>query len=188
MVKRYSTVQCKTCAARFLCSRARDGRQIERSQYQQVIDENNKRVDANKEVYKIRQQISEHPFGTIKRGWGYSYTLLRGIKKVNAEMAIIFTIYNLRRAISILGVSELLKRLKKRRGIFCSFKTKLIRRLYSIKKLQWHQEHKTWTRFMKPCIFDTIVNWTSSFRTACCCVTHLYMQKPYRHSRDNCIA
>ena len=87
-------------------------REIERSQYQDVVDENNKRVDENMPLYKTRQQIIEHPFGTIKRGWGYTYTLLKGIKKVNGEMAIIFTVYNIRRAMSIIGVKELISKLK----------------------------------------------------------------------------
>jgi hypothetical protein len=76
-----------------------------------VIDENNKRVNETPALYKTRQQISEHPFGTIKRSWGYTYTLLKSIKKVNGEMAIILTMYNLRRAMSILGVTELKRRL-----------------------------------------------------------------------------
>jgi hypothetical protein len=38
--------------------------------------------------------------------------LLKGIKKVNGEMAIIFTMYNIRRAMSILDVQELISRLK----------------------------------------------------------------------------
>ena len=73
-------------------------REIERNRYQDVVDENNKRVDDNKQLYKKRQQIIEHPFGTITRNWGNTYTLLKGIKKGNVEMAIIFTMYNLRRA------------------------------------------------------------------------------------------
>jgi transposase len=130
LVKQYNTTQCKTCPVKHLCTSAKGSRQIERSQYQEVIDENNKRVDANAALCKKRQQIVEHPFGTIKRGWGYSYTLLRSIKKVNGEIAIIFTVYNLRRAISILGVTELLSRLKKWKLVFYSLKTGLIRALF----------------------------------------------------------
>ena len=84
---------------------------IDRSEYQDIIDENNKRVDENRELYKRRPSISEHVFGTIKRGGGYTYTLVKGLKKVNGEMAIIFTMYNLRRAMSILGFEELKRRL-----------------------------------------------------------------------------
>lgn len=110
-VKKYVTDQCLTCVARLLCTKAKS-REIERSEYQDVVDENNKRVDENLPLYSTRQQISEHPFGTIKRSWGYTYTLLKGIKKVNGEMAIIFTVYNIRRAMSIIGVKELISRLK----------------------------------------------------------------------------
>lgn len=58
----------------------------------------------------------EHPFGTIKRSWGYTYILVKSIKKVNAEMAIIFTMYNLRRAMSVFGVKGLIERLKQWKG------------------------------------------------------------------------
>jgi len=57
-----------------------------------------------------KNTIREHPFGTIKRSWGYTYTLLKGIEKVNGEMAIIFTMYNIRRAMYIIGVKELIDR------------------------------------------------------------------------------
>lgn len=110
-VQRYVTDLCLSCAVRSLCTKAKS-KVIERSEYQDVVDENNKRTDENQPLYKTRQQLIEHPFGTIKRSWGYSYTLLKGIKKVNGEMAIIFTMYNIRRAMSILGVKELISRLK----------------------------------------------------------------------------
>ena len=36
-----------------------------------VIDENNSRVLANKNDYKLRQQIIKHPFGVLKRQWRF---------------------------------------------------------------------------------------------------------------------
>ena len=38
--------------------------------------------------------------------------LLRSLEKVSGETALMFTCYNLRRSMSILGVEELIKRLK----------------------------------------------------------------------------
>lgn len=71
LVKRYSTSQCNGCPAKHLCTTVKKGgRIIERSTYQDVIDENNKRVNENPELYKTRQQIAEHPYGTMKRSWG----------------------------------------------------------------------------------------------------------------------
>ena len=89
-----------------------NGRQIERSEYEDYIDENTERTNRNKELYRKRQETMEHQFGTIKRQWGYDYTLLKTKEKVSGEFAIIFTCYNLRRSVSILGVSELIKRLR----------------------------------------------------------------------------
>lgn len=114
LVKKYSTPQCNSCPVKHLCTSVKQGgRAIERSTYHDAIDANNKRADENPGEYKKRQQIIEHPYGTIKRSRGYSYTLLKGIKKVNTEMAIIFTMYNFRRAITIIGVTAMLEKLKK---------------------------------------------------------------------------
>ena len=59
--------------------------------------------------YLIRQSIVEHPFGTIKRNWGYTYTLLRSKKKVKGEIALIGLCYNFKRAMNIIGKEELKK-------------------------------------------------------------------------------
>ena len=110
-VKKYETADCTTCPFKTLCTKAKN-RIIERSEWQDIIDENNRRVDENPDEYKKRQQINEHPFGTIKRSWGYTYTLVKGLQKVDGEVAIIFTMYNLRRVMSILGIKGLIERLK----------------------------------------------------------------------------
>ena len=90
------------------------GRSIERSEYEEATIANRKRILRHRDMYKRRQAIVEHPFGTIKRSWGFNYTLLKSKEKVSGEMAIIFTAYNLRRSMSILGVLGLLKALKER--------------------------------------------------------------------------
>jgi hypothetical protein len=131
LVKKYSTLQCNSCPVKHLCTSVKQGgRAIERSAYQDAIDANNKRVDENAALYKKRQQIIEHPYGTIKRSWGYTYTLLKGIKKVNTEVAIIFTMYNFRRAITILGVTEMLNRLKKWKPVSILQNTGLLKAFY----------------------------------------------------------
>lgn len=85
----------------------RHGRHIERNLYEQARLDNRKRVINGRATYKRRQAIVEHPFGTIKRSWGFYYTLLKGREKVNAEYAIVCLTYNLRRAINILGAEGL---------------------------------------------------------------------------------
>ena len=109
--KNYKTTKCSGCPVRHLCTTAVKGRVISRFEYQDAVDANNKRVADNPEVYARRKCIAEHPYGTIKRAWGYTYTLLKGIKKAGAEMSLIFTCYNIRRAITIVGVVGLVEAL-----------------------------------------------------------------------------
>ena len=107
---------CKVCPHKLDCVGAplkqRKGRFIDRSESESYVEENIERYKLNKELYRKRQATVEHQFGIIKRQWGFDHTLLKTKKKVEAEFAIIFTCYNLRRSISILGVTELIKRLK----------------------------------------------------------------------------
>lgn len=119
--KRYnmSPKDCAACpfAAKCLSKTAlknRVSRQIERAECQQAAVENKQRMDSvsGKKIYQQRQGIVEHPFGIIKRQWDCSYTLVRRMDKVNGEFAIVFTCYNLRRAVSILSVKTLVDRLK----------------------------------------------------------------------------
>jgi len=89
----------------------RKGKEIVRTEFENAKDDNRKRLLENKEIYQRRKAMVEHPFGTIKRQWGYSYTLLKGLEKVSGEFALIFSAYNLRRAISILGVKQIINRI-----------------------------------------------------------------------------
>ncbi len=59
--------------------------------------------------------IVEHPFGTIKHTWSAGYFLTRRIESVTAEVALSYLAYNLKRTINILGVEEMVERLKERR-------------------------------------------------------------------------
>lgn len=55
---------------------------------------------------KLRQRVSEHPFGTIKHWDGASFFLCRGKDKVAAEFSLSCLGYNLRRAFNICQGSE----------------------------------------------------------------------------------
>jgi len=112
-VKHYKNRQaCKTCDLRDLCTKNKNGRFIERSIYQEALDENQKRVNENPEYYRLRQQITEHQFGTLKRQWGFTFALIKGKENVLSEVNLIMICYNLRRLMSILGPKELKNKLK----------------------------------------------------------------------------
>jgi len=74
---------------------------------------NNKQVLIRmKHTYEMtveRMGLVEHPFGTIKWHLGMHYFLCRGFEKVTAEMSFACLAYNLRRALNVLGTTEILK-------------------------------------------------------------------------------
>lgn len=112
-VKHYKNRKaCKGCPLRSQCTKNKNGRFIERSIYHEDLEENEKRVKQNPGYYKLRQQITEHQFGTLKRQWGFTYTLLRGKQHVMSEVNLMMMCYNLRRLMSIFSTNELKMRLK----------------------------------------------------------------------------
>ena len=100
--QKYRTSACKTCPVKDRCTSRKGGREIDRSEYAEAVEENHQRYKANAQLYRKRQEINEHIFGTIKRKWGYSYTDLIGLEKVNGEHSLIMLVYNIKRSINIL--------------------------------------------------------------------------------------
>ena len=66
------------------------------------------RVLQNKEIAAQRKCIVEHPFGTIKRDMGIAYLLLRTIPKAEGELSLAFLAFNIKRALNIVGIQNLL--------------------------------------------------------------------------------
>ena len=123
--KKYRTPDCKTCPVQLLCTAKADGRrEIERSQYAEAVAKNKDNYANNKELYRKRQEmnsLSRIVAGSIylvqssdpdSYREGYNHTNLRGLPKVNGEMALIMTVYNMKRAINIMGIEKLLDQLK----------------------------------------------------------------------------
>lgn len=111
--KKYRTSACNTCPVKHLCTGRQDGRrEIERSEYAEAVEKNKGNYEANGQLYRKRQELNEHIFGTIKRQWNLYYTNLRGLEKVNGELALIMTVYNMKRARNILGFEQLMENLK----------------------------------------------------------------------------
>ena len=67
------------------------------------------RIKPDKEKLKRRKCIVEHPFGTVKRWCDGSYLLMKGKEKANADLALSFLAYNIKRAINIKGVQALIE-------------------------------------------------------------------------------
>ena len=105
--KQYKTKDCQRCHWKEKCTTSPGGRVIERNENIDNTIRNKKAIEQNKELYKRRQQIVEHPFGTMKRQWGYDYTLMKGLKKVDGEVGLIFIAYLFTGLRSILGLAGL---------------------------------------------------------------------------------
>jgi len=99
--RRYVTSACGKCPARSKCTKW-VSRKICRSPYQDALDRVDERTKNNPELYRKRAEIVEHPFGTVKKIWGYQQFLCKRKPKVNAETALAFLAYNMRRVFNIL--------------------------------------------------------------------------------------
>jgi len=106
---------CKDCKLKDRCTRSKKGRSIFRHKDQDFLDTIKLQTELNIEKYKLRQMIVEHPFGTIKRSWGAYYFLTRRKASVTVEVSLSYLAYNMRRVMNILGIEEMLRRLKERR-------------------------------------------------------------------------
>jgi transposase len=97
--KQYKTNACKHCPVRHRCTTARaNGKIIQRTQYASHIEANARRVAAHEALYKKRQALVEHPFGTLKRQWGFDHILTkRGLAAAAADAGLMALAYNLKR-------------------------------------------------------------------------------------------
>ena len=128
LVKHYKNGKaCRYCPLKNMCTTNKSGRLIERSKHQKAIDENEARVNSRPDYYRLRQQITEHQFGTLKRQWGFTYTLMKGKENVLSEVYLCFSTYNLLRCIKILGIDVLKSRLKSLISSFFALLTALNR-------------------------------------------------------------
>ena len=88
---------------RKLCTKTPHGRLIERSIYQENLERNRQNVEDQPERYRQRQALVEHPYGTIKRQWGFDHILTKKTKRrASADVGLMLIAYNLRRLINIL--------------------------------------------------------------------------------------
>jgi transposase len=111
--KQYKTRACKSCPVRSRCTRSKKERLIHRNEYADYYERNRINTNEKENLYKRRQTIVEHPYGTIKRQWGFSYILTKkGMKRASADVGLMFIAYNLRRIGNILTMEVLKEYLK----------------------------------------------------------------------------
>jgi transposase len=99
---------CPTCPIKTKCTPA-DYRRISRWEHEDVLDVVQARLNGAPETARLRRQTVEHVFGTLKAWMGPNHFLTRTLPKVRAEMSLQVLAYNMKRAISILGVRPLIR-------------------------------------------------------------------------------
>ena len=108
IMRLYKSKDCVECELRDKCTRQKAGRIIYRWEHEKILEDMHKRVEQNRDKVKRRQWLSEHPFGTIKRGFDQGYLLTRGIENVGAEISLSILAYNIKRVINIIGMQKLM--------------------------------------------------------------------------------
>jgi len=104
-----SIMVCRACSMKSKCSKSPQARRIRRWEHADRIDMITALLESKPESMITRKQTVEHPFGTIKLWMGATHLLTRRFKGVSIEMDLHVLAYNLRRMISIFGVSGLIK-------------------------------------------------------------------------------
>jgi hypothetical protein len=107
-VRCYWTEACRACPLKSQCTTGKGPRKIKRAVGQAAADRMFQRVAQQPEILRLRKELVEHPFGTIKRWMRQDHFLTRGREKVSGETSLTFLAYNLKRVISIVGVEKLI--------------------------------------------------------------------------------
>lgn len=106
----YETSACQRCPLRSRCTTAKKGnRRVYRWIHEGVLAAVKERVHQHPGKVKLRGQLVEHPFGTLKRAMGHSYFLTKGIERVSGEMSLSVLTYNLKRVLNIVGIDRLME-------------------------------------------------------------------------------
>jgi transposase len=104
----YWTTACLSCPIKVQCTTNKKFRRIKRWEHEAVVERVEQRVRAHPEVLKQRKEIVEHPFGTIKFWNDQRHFLMKGLEKVKAEFSLSTLAYDIKRAINIVGVKNLI--------------------------------------------------------------------------------
>lgn len=109
----YRTSACAKCPLKVQCTR-NQSRTITREEDEDLMDAMAARVAAHPQKMKLRKALVEHPFGTIKRWFGYTHFLVKGLDMVRAEWSLITLAYNMKRVLKIVNWNELMAAVEKR--------------------------------------------------------------------------
>lgn len=112
---RAHVADCLTCVHRQdCCSSSRRGRTIKRSFHESLKEQLQATYDSpqGQEIYRLRKEKAELPFGHWKRNLSAERFLLKGKAGTNAEASLLSISFNITRMITLIGVPQLLSSFK----------------------------------------------------------------------------
>jgi len=111
----YKCHDCKECPIKGKCTKSKTGRAIKANVNHIWIDNYREWIGKIENMEKVqhRKTVVEHPFGTIKTMMGKFCFLLRKKHKVQIEIDLYTTAYNLKRLINIENMENLLQKVGK---------------------------------------------------------------------------
>jgi transposase/ferredoxin len=100
-------VACVSCALKARCTKS-EYRVVSRWEHDDCIERMKQKMAACPEKLAKRKTLIEHPWGTIKYLLSGGF-LVKGLPKVQAETSLVHFAYNLKRALQVVGLGELMK-------------------------------------------------------------------------------
>lgn len=97
---------CKACHLRERCTRS--FRRVSRLENEAVLDRMTTRLAERPDILDQRRESVEHPFGTIKQWMYQGAFLMRRLENVKGEFSLTALAYNIKRAITLVGVAGLI--------------------------------------------------------------------------------
>jgi transposase len=104
----YRASGCKTCALKSRCTRNKANRTLTREENEHLMEAMARRMRQQPAKFRLRKTLAEHPFGTIKRWFGYTHFLLKGLAKVQCEWSLTTLTYNLKRVLNLVSFQKLM--------------------------------------------------------------------------------
>ena len=106
--KQYKTKACKACTFNTACTKSRNGRILQRGEYAHLTEQNKTRLLQNPDLHRQRQAIVEHPFGTMKRQWGFDHVMTKkNLEHAASDVGLVFVAYNLKRLMALVTPQEM---------------------------------------------------------------------------------
>jgi transposase len=107
----YETNQCSSCPIQTKCTTSK-AKRIKRWEKEDMLDVADALLKQNPDAMRQRKRLVEHPYGTIKHWMGSTHFLMKRLPNVQAEMSLHVLAYNMKRAISVLGVAKIMEQLQ----------------------------------------------------------------------------